>query len=243
MAEAAFRVSQVPGVPGGVSIDSGSRLWGLEGNGLMKLYRSCWCHADLLAGLRYLDLGEDLNLTIVNGPIANPVFPVPGVLTIADRFETRNQFYGPQIGAKAGVRYRRFSAEVVGKVAFGTVHEVINIAGSRTTAFGGFSQTTPGGVFAQPTNAGRYTRNEFAVVPEVQVQLGVDLMPNLRVFVGYNFLYLSHVVRPGNQIDRAINTTQFGGFPPVAGPAVPQVPFRESDFWAQGINFGVEFRY
>jgi hypothetical protein len=58
------------------------------------------------------------------------------------------------------------------------------------------------------------------------------------------------VVRPGEQIDRVINAGQSPLYetpatPPglQGGPARPTVVFRGTDFWAQGINFGLEFRY
>jgi hypothetical protein len=64
--------------------------------------------------------------------------------------------------------------------------------------------------------------------------------------VGYTFLYWSQVVRPGNQIDTTVNTTQVPTHPefgPLTGPAQPMVPFRTTDFWAQGISLGVEVTF
>ena len=58
-----------------------------------------------------------------------------------------------------------------------------------------------------------------------------------------NFLFLSNVARPGNQIDRTVNTTQLFGTPPVVGPARPAPLFNQSDFWAQGVNVGLEFHW
>ena len=55
------------------------------------------------------------------------------------------------------------------------------------------------------------------MVPEAQVQVGWDLFRWMRVFAGYNFIYLSNVVRPGNQIDRGINPANL----PVNGPLFP----------------------
>jgi hypothetical protein len=56
----------------------------------------------------------------------------------------------------------------------------------------------------------------------------------------------SRVIRPGGQIDRVVDINQIPNFgviaPPVAGSR-PAVLFKETDFWAQGISFGVEFRY
>jgi hypothetical protein len=53
------------------------------------------------------------------------------------------------------------------------------------------------------------------------------------------------VVRPGNQIDRNINLTQsqFLGNGALTGQASPGPALSRTDFWAQGITFGLEYRY
>ena len=56
------------------------------------------------------------------------------------------------------------------------------------------------------------------------------------------------MVRPGEQIDRVLDETQIPNFDPPgtiapAGQNRPAVLFRQSDFWAQGMNLGLEFRY
>src|SRR5262249_42452327 len=100
---------------------------------------------------------------------------------------------------------------------------------------------SPGGVYSAPTNLGRHTRDRLAYIPEVTFNIGANLTDNISAFVGYNFLWMNNVLRPGDQIDRVINPTQFPG--PVVGPARPSVSFSDSAFWAQGINFGVQVRY
>ena len=66
--------------------------------------------------------------------------------------------------------------------------------------------------------------------------------------MGYQFLYINNVARPGEQIDRVINTSQgpaFTGDPSqtLVGPARPMYLGAQSDFWAQGARVGLEFRY
>ena len=54
---------------------------------------------------------------------------------------------------------------------------------------------------------------------------------------GYNFMYWSNVVRPGDQIDRNINPNLapvFGGTAGGVGAAAPARLNRETDFWAHG---------
>ncbi len=64
----------------------------------------------------------------------------------------------------------------------------------------------------------------------------------LRLTVGYTFLYWSQVARAGDQISTVINPSQF---PPgqLSGAPAPQFKLALSDFWAQGVNFGVDFRF
>jgi hypothetical protein len=67
----------------------------------------------------------------------------------------------------------------------------------------------------------------------------------VRLTFGYQFLYWSRVARPGEQIDRVINPTQipvFGGNQ-LLGPARPEPLFTTTDFWAQGLNLGLEVRF
>ena len=103
----------------------------------------------------------------------------------------------------------------------------------------------PGGVYAQPTNMGRVTHGAFAVVPEGTLKVGLR-GDHSRLYVGYNFLYLSDAIRPGDQIDRTVNPTQIpllnpGGAP--AGIDRPRPAVVRSDFWVQGLVVGWETRY
>ncbi|TPW02843.1 MAG: signal peptide protein, partial [bacterium] len=105
-----------------------------------------------------------------------------------------------------------------------------------------------GGVFAQPTNIGKYKRDRFAVIPEVAVSLGGRLTRWARAWIGYDFLYVDPVLRPGDQIDRVINPTRTGFLSTLApagvmGPLLPGFPERQTSFWAQGLTFGLELTY
>ena len=63
--------------------------------------------------------------------------------------------------------------------------------------------------------------------------------------LGYTFLYLSNVLRPGNQISRVASPTlvptdaSYG----MGGPNLPGNQFHMSSYWAQGVNFGTEYRF
>jgi hypothetical protein len=58
----------------------------------------------------------------------------------------------------------------------------------------------------------------------------------------------SGVLRPGNQINHNVNLSQNAVLDPngvgtLVGPAQPAFLLNRSDFWAQGVSIGLEFRY
>jgi large repetitive protein len=67
-----------------------------------------------------------------------------------------------------------------------------------------------GGFLVLPSNIGTHQTSRFSVVPEVGVNLGYAITPGVRVSIGYTFMFWTQVVRPGDQIDLRVNTTQPG---------------------------------
>lgn len=225
---------------GSVMVTTTSRLWGAELNGRYKwCCGDCW-HVDFLAGFRYVDLQESLNITEnLNSPGTNVI--------VSDRFGTHDQFYGGQIGLDTELRWRRWFLGGTFKLAMGDMSEQVRIGGNTVfTPAGGTPIAQNGGVLALASNIGTFTKNRFAVVPEAGLKFGLQVTEHMRIFAGYNFLYLSDVVRPGDQIDRRVNTNQFPSVfsgTTLAQPALPAVLFKQTDFWAQGLTAGMEFRY
>ena len=97
-------------------------------------------------------------------------------------------------------------------------------------------------MLALPSNMGSFSQTRFAVVPEVALKLGYQVTSQLRIHAGYDFLYWSNVVRPGNVIDTGINPTQIPPGP-IAGVSRPLPRLDGSDFWAQGVNLGAVFTF
>ena len=84
------------------------------------------------------------------------------------------------------------------------------------------------------------------MVPECSLTFGVQVTQRLRIYAGYNFLYWSNVVRPGDQINPSINRAQIplsGAFAPVMQPTQPSPLFRSSDLWVHGIDVGLAFHF
>lgn len=239
----------LPGVTtGSAVINAPSKLWGTEANLLCNLCCSdCW-RVNALAGFRYLDLQESLTITenIQGLPTAPQPFTNESII-VFDRFATHNQFYGGQVGVDARYKYAHWSLEVKGKLGIGATEQIIDInGGQRFVGPNGAVATARGGLLALPSNIGRLSEGRFSLVPELTATLGYQFTPHVRGFVGCNFLYWSNVVRPGDQIDPLLNVNNIPNFP-TSGPAStlnrPLVPFRTSDFWAQGLVLGFEITF
>jgi hypothetical protein len=235
-----------PGVVAGrVSVDPTSRLQGYEANLLCNLCCSCNWSLDCLAGFRYLDLDEGLgiteNLTVL------PSVPLIGgtQFVVQDHFNTHNQFYGGQLGLRGQVWQGCFFAVANLKCALGDSQQGVDIAGFTTiTPPGGPATTQSGGLLALPSNGGHFFGDRFAVVPEGSLVLGYQVTEHVSLTVGYTFLYWSNVARPGDQIDRGLNPAALplNGAPPTP-TSRPAFLLQDSDFWVQGLTFGLELRF
>jgi hypothetical protein len=246
---------------GGINVDTSTQFWGAEANLRRVLCSGCDYRLDAFAGFRYLDLRDVLqiteNLTTLKDfpePSLNPPVQVKAGdhFVSIDRFATRNQFYGGQLGLNGEFRRGRWLFGAQAKVGLGCVQQALDIQGSTTLtqAATGNNIVAPGGLYAQPSNIGSHSQSRFAVAPEVGLRVGYQFTDHISAFVGYNFLYLSSVIRPGDQIDRSIDVRQvpFGlgstvMLPPPPGVQHPIALFRTTDFWAQGVNVGLEIRY
>ncbi len=239
LGESSFVLADPGFASGGQLLTSSIRLWGAEVNGLWHVMDRDGLSVSLLTGFRYLDLEEDLAIYNIENILGF------GNYTSMDAFGTHNQFYGGQLGVKAEAHFDQIFAALQLKVALGDDHESVSIHGfSGFTAPGG-PVSTPDGVFAQATNSGRRIRDEFAVVPEVQLKLGYNITPNLTAFAGYDFIYISDVVRPGDQIDRVLNFTgnPLIGAGMLVGQPRPAALFNSTDFWAHGVNAGIQLKF
>jgi len=200
---------------------------------------------DVIAGYRFYRMDdsviirEALTSTNPGGGI-----PVGTSFTINDVFSTVNRFNGGEIGLLGEWYKGRWSAELIGRVALGNNQQTVTINGTTTLNVPGQppAVTSPGGIYALPTNSGVFTRNEFVAIPQINANLGYQITCRLRGFVGYNALYWGSVARAGNVIDTTLNSSQIGGGT-LQGPARPAFAFHDSTFWAQGLNFGFELRF
>jgi hypothetical protein len=232
---------------GGAHLRVTTELEGAELNGIYSLQNRRRLRLELLTGFRYLALHERLEFST-----SSPALNLPNSLfRTLDEFRTSNDFYGGQLGARAELCWGCWSVQAAGKVAVGVNHQVTRIKGVLLT--NDFTnqqvlQLFQGGYFALPTNIGTFDRDEFCVVPELNLSLAWQPDDHFRLFVGYTFLYLDNVARPGDQIDRSLNPSQapaINGNPGLQpfGPARPVFLGRDADVWVSGLSVGLEVRY
>jgi hypothetical protein len=226
---------------GQIAINETAGLWG-AGFALRKeICASCAGRVSALVGYRFLRATD--SLTIATGQQGNVVGIGPFAATASDAFATANDFNGLDLGLTGESRSGGWTLEWLGKVAVGENYSTAQINGASTFApGGGAAVASPGGLLALPSNMGGFSQARFAVAPELALKAGYQVTSQLRIHAGYDFLYWSNVVRPGNVIDTGVNPSQlFSGT--LAGARRPAPRLDGTDFWAQGFDFGAVFSF
>lgn len=261
-----------PGFQGSFQLKTSIQLQGAELNGTIRLVDRCSFWLNFIGGYRWLQLQE--SLLFIGQTIAVPNADFSGFYDFKDRFKTNNNFYGGQLGIKAAYTTEMWQVLGFTKVALGSMNQKAKISGSSRTSGGNLFYLThntadevlPGGIFAEPTNEGSHRRNAFAVAVEAGIKGFYKLSQCLEIGIGYNFLWATPVLRPGDQIDRKINPTRtalaaasresvgVGPAVPIpfgdkslpaslpAGPHVPKYPHRSTNFWVQGLTIDLNFK-
>lgn len=233
-----FPVSSPGVLAGALTVTSSSQLWGAETNLVSNAFGGDCFAVDVLGGVRYVGLDESLAVAQTGTSLAGA-----GGFSVNDSFRTRNQFVGGQLGSQVEVRLGRLYTNLLGKVAVGNVHQIVDVRGD--TALSG-AGSVPAGFLALGPNSGRQTQDTFGVVPELNFNVGYQLRPCLRLYAGYTFLYLNDVARPGDQVGTTVNTALVPASPTFGTPggaALPGPVFNRTDYWAQGVNIGLALRY
>lgn len=227
---------------GSLNIVAETQFQSLEGLYRGALPGMIFHDADFLIGYRYAQLDELLNIS--ESTLATGGASAGTSFDLFDRFDTDNSFHGAELGIILNEQMGAFwSCELVGKVALGGTSFRSRIAGQTTTTdVGGGATTTQSGLLAQDSNIGVYRSEDFATVSEFGLTIRRQITCNLSANIGYSFVYWSKVVRPGDQVDLAVNPTQI---PPgtLVGAPRPTYPFVTTDFWAQGLRAGVEYKF
>jgi hypothetical protein len=236
---------QVSHLAGSISMSSSTRLLGAELNTVLNAWRLPNDVLELVVGLRYLDLQESFQSDFVSA-VVNADASVVG----NDTFNTRNNFYGAQFGARWKGGSGPWSVGLAGLIGLGATTSTVAIDGNTTLAGTAVTPASlPGFLFSQPTNISQQHHSHFSAVPQVQFKLGYNVLRNVRLTVGYDFLAWTGVMRPTDQIDSVVNTSQTsgtifrGGNLNLVGTPRPAAGAETSTFFAHGVSGGLELSW
>lgn len=226
-----------PGVSqGSVNVSYDSRVYAAESYLKIMLERDRNRRVDLIAGYQFFQMNDHLSITSNNTSSTGFTFDV------FDRFRSQNNFHGGQLGLRGEMMRDRWSLNGLAKLAYGNMHQQVDIAGGTTVSnppAPGFPLN--GGLLAQPTNIGSYSRDRGVFIPELNVNLVYHHNANLSFSFGYDILWISNVVTSGQQVDFSVNPSQLTG--PLVGPARPSFHFDDQTYWLQGMNFAVNWDF
>jgi hypothetical protein len=214
--------------PGSITATADTFTIGGEANLRYNASRSEFGRWDVFAGYRYLHLRDGVTVAtdrFVPNPADGPALGVQ----VSDQFRSRNDFHGPQVGVAGSYRlFDRLTFSTRLSLAMGVTLSDVRLNGSTVSSLGNSAV----GLLVGGTNAGTYTRTDFAVIPAADARFGYDITDWLRLSVGYNFTYWSSVRRAADQIDRTL-----------LAPGRPAYRGDTTDYWVQGVLLGVEVRY
>jgi len=238
---------------GSIAATSTTNLYGGEINARSTCVTFGSARLGGLLGFRELSFNEDLTLAgtgtvslassmpnliaVTNAQGTSPV----STFSTFDSIRTRNTFYGGQAGVDLFVPCRWFFFQGRVKGAIGAMHEEATVLGLTTSPSGQFA----GGLLSSPGDLGRHTRTKIAFIPEANLKMGVFVTSRLTAFVGYDALYVTDVIRPGDQSRPSSGTTTVtvAGTSNQTSLGQQSFGFAGTHVWAQGFNFGLQFQY
>ena len=172
----------------------------------------------------------------------------PYQVATADFVQTRNDFFGGQVGFRGDIGFGNWYIGVTGKFAAGYMRQRADLVGYSTLTTGtGLVSTQPGGLFTVAQDLGRHHKDRFAILPEGGVTLGYQVLSWLKVSAGYTYMWTNTVIRPTNTISPFLNPNLVPVSPLYNGAApsafVPRNVVNESDFHLHGFTAGVEISF
>ena len=247
---------------GAVVVADQLKFFGAEANIRIDLGGNGYWNWAGFVGHRFLGLNENLRIDQAITSFATTIDEVSvffqgqpifagGQLVINDEFRCANRFFGGQVGSVTTWQVcDNLELAFRGSLGFGVTQQLVEIKGFTTlhpdsTDPDQTVRSVAGGIYAQPSNMGRYFRSEFSFISEGEVNFRYRLSPTWTASLGYSLLFWSNVVRPGEQFDRRLNRQGVPSDPTFVPNVDATAPFsfHQSDFWAQGFNFGLEWRF
>jgi hypothetical protein len=228
----------------GSSVATGyTHLWGVEADGVIPFTIDrgvVTYYGKFLVGARYLDLTDQVRISNILRLVADPSAFGYG----AEDFTTHNEFAGPQLGTTLGMEWGRWSLEYTCKLAAGVTEQVRTISGGPLLSASVQSPLlVPGPLQAEPSNVGRERAPRGTLVPEISLRSKVAVTSWCSLTISYSLLYWNKILCPGDQMSPLVNVGQVPFQAPVPGSLDPKPLFNHTDYFAQGLDIGVEVRY
>jgi hypothetical protein len=202
---------------------------------------------DLLAGFRYLHYSDSVMIREELLVIDRPGIPPGTEFDVFDSFRASNHFYGLALGIDYSGQWKRWSFAARPQLSIGVVDRRVSIWGETTVSVPPPNQSINqyvGGLLALDSNIGDYRSSQFAVVPELDLQIGYLIHPRWRLLMGYSCLVFPGLARAGEQIDPVVNPDLIPPvIDPTSEPARPAYLARRSDVWMHGVTAGIEYRW
>lgn len=235
----------IPGLINGSSSETGSSgLWGAEINAISQwrlVSQSIWQgRVGAMLGARYMQLDDGVHLQNTQTLLVAPF----STASSENRVETKNQFRGPQFGFLLAAECGRCELEFTQKLAIGSTRmEGIFTGGPLVSGSQLVPGTLPGPLVVLPSNVGTITSERVTLLPELNAKLRVRLRDHVRLTLGYNFIYWNRIFCPGDLMNKQVNLTQLPEFGPLTGTAEPSRFFARTDYFAQGLELGLQVEY
>jgi hypothetical protein len=190
-----------------------------------------------ILGVRYWQMDE--NMTVEAGSEAGGM-----QVGTYDSFTTRNRFLGPQFGGQMNWTRGGFTIDLAFKLAVGAMMEEADIHGTATAILpGGLRVDRPGGFLALASNSGNHSRTKLAFIRDTTFSVGYCVTENISLRLGYDLLWVSNVVRPGEQASLNINPALLPFSPAPTAPLRPGFRFNEETFWMHGFSIGLAVQF
>ncbi|MFN9720294.1 MAG: BBP7 family outer membrane beta-barrel protein [Planctomycetota bacterium] len=199
---------------------SETQMWGSELTFLSrrKLAGGVGFGLQYLGGFRYTNLDENFRF--------RGSFDGRGAFADYTSFvsaTTQNNLYGPELGLRWSLNSKYLTLSATPRVMLGINDYMAHLSsdplGTGTTVF-------------------KSDQVEFATMTQLGLNAEVHLSEGFSVYGGYDFMWLTGVTRPSDNIVYDSTTAVGGGFTPDIHQSV-----KLNDFMANGFTFGAVFRY
>lgn len=252
MRQGVFTVAAPNLFDGVIEAEADNDVLAAEVSARLKVAGNSRFRFDVIGGYQFARIDDSLTVSSHQVALAGSQFPFPEgtELDFQDIFSAKNQFHGGKFGMIADYCFGRFTLSMAGKVSFGNMRRTVSIRGlSSVTDVSGSTQNFNGGLLALGDNLGTLVDDRFSVMPEADFKLVYHLTNHLDFSLGYTFMYWSAVALAGDQIDTSregtptVNSTQIlgGTLQGANNPVLPSID--DTDFWVQGITFGLVFHH